>query len=148
MDVQLFLNSILSATFNFSLDLEFLSCAPFCSSNLHLLLVGSFQVAQTITLSNTQTITRMSGSSLPQRFECLLLTLCGLQLAVDTCLTLGNLDFQNLLLVQNQIRLAVLTLSLCTAADLHVANALKKVLRLAQSQHRAQLWQVSDCTTL
>ena len=51
---------------------------------------------------------------------------CGLQLAVDTCLTLGNLDFQNLLLVQNQIRLAVLTLSLCTAADLHVANPFQK----------------------
>ena len=51
---------------------------------------------------------------------------CGLQLAVDTCLTLGNLDFQNLLLVQNQIRLTVLTLSLCTAADLHVADPFQK----------------------
>ena len=68
----------------------------------------------------------MSGSSLSQRFESLLLTLCRLQLAVDACLTLGNLDFQNLLLVQNQIRLAVLTLSLCTAADLHVANPFQK----------------------
>ncbi len=68
----------------------------------------------------------MSGSSLSQSFESLLLAPCGLQLAVDTCLTLGNLDFQNLLLVQNQIRLAVLTLSLCTAADLHVANAFQK----------------------
>ena len=42
LDVQLFLNLLLSVTFNFSLDLEFLCCAPCCSSNLHLLSVKSF----------------------------------------------------------------------------------------------------------
>ena len=49
-----------------------------------------------------------------------------MQLAVDACLTLADLDFENLLVVQNQIGRALLTLSLCTVADLHVADPFQK----------------------
>ena len=96
---------------------------------LHLALEAGFEVPQSLAFALTQTVGVRRSDPLLESVQHLLVTSSSLSLSIDTCLTLGQLDFEDLLLVENEVSRSMLTLAFHTA-KIHAPHALQ------QTSHR------------
>ena len=123
LTLECLVQSLVSSPLDLGLHLGFLLCSPLLSSNLHLVLEVGFKIAQSLAFPLTQTVGVRRSDPLLKCVQHLLVTSSSLSLSIDTCLSLGQLDFEDLLLVENEVGRAMLTLAF-HATKIHASHAL------------------------
>ena len=124
LTLERLVQSLVSSPLDLGLHLGFLLCSPLLSSNLHLVLEVGFEIAQSLAFPLTQTVGVRRSDSLLQCVQHLLVTSSSLSLSIDTCLSLGQLDLEYLLFVEDKIGRAMLAFAF-HSAKIHASFALE-----------------------